>query len=523
MNSKITIIDEQKYSATDLKNVVCMLRVWSDFLGIWKKSIFKKKFSAKVRTRKNQLNVLRRYQGSSEGDNKPSKEILNDIRKSSKNAEIEILEFDVDNLSYSEQYHLTKYKFPTTAMYAEVVSPITGEKVKEFYNKNNGIGSYKYGFYTPKKMMNYVQTEILWDMIQRHNNKKIKCPKTGKMIDNPEYHKIFKKRKLSRLLLSTLLKLGRFIQSRLKKEGNEDSIDRYSDSMEQIIDEDEWSTIWVLEGKSDDEEDLDVLDGNQSVRAVLRKFKFQCLNAWVIPYKYHKFMSKSSKESIGNGLNAMPEGTPDYSSMDCIERDIDNTLDDYDLFKNGKPQFNNKPILDIYARFPTLTESQKNEIEGNLRKKYKEDADEKKRGTENTYDFRNKTLKKSDNTKKHYDKLTKKIIDKFDENNIKFKLKHKVSEGFEFEKTFKLILEEHYKSSDKLEKRTYPKSMLVFVTYLWGKNYDDSKNDLEKLRSLIHAASKLGIEMYIVRLNPYANTIENFDDWFQINEETKVI
>ena len=106
------IINEDKIPA-DLKRYVALIRVWNDVENIWWYYIFKKtlKKNEKI-NRQTIINAIKSYQGSSRGNNIPTKKLLEDWEKSSKAPEIELLHVNPprSKIGFWEQFEITKHR-----------------------------------------------------------------------------------------------------------------------------------------------------------------------------------------------------------------------------------------------------------------------------------------------------------------------------------------------------------------------------------------------------------------------------
>ena len=162
------ILNPEKIPSIVIKDkisYVAKIKVWKDVEeGYWKVYYLQKQFLEKEE-KANPINTIKSYQGSSAGNRKANPEMLEDMRNSSKDIEIESIEVcDTDRAAYYEQFAITFHNFPHDIKDSKKELK-SGTIVRDCYNKNNGVG---WNTLHPKTMMSNIQYIILKGKLKDH-------------------------------------------------------------------------------------------------------------------------------------------------------------------------------------------------------------------------------------------------------------------------------------------------------------------------------------------------------------------
>jgi hypothetical protein len=456
MNIKSTpiIINEDKIPE-DLKRYVASIRVWNDDENTWWYYIFKKTLLKKKDkiNRKTIINAIKSYQGSSRGNNIPTKKLLEDWEKSSKAPEIELLYINpkISKIGLYEQFEITKHReyFPDDLINSK----------DNCYNRNNGTGGdKKYGVVSHEEMMSYISCLKLKKEINRQRE---------------EQTNVFEKVSLSRERLLHLEKIKKLIQARVKTK-NKKSVSRYASKQEKLPSlKDNFNNLIIYqpEYKNGDEE---VGDGSQSYYAFKKTKKHDEMWGWAIPYEWHKHILPEDKEKLGNWFNHPPEDVPDYRDDEDILRSIRNILvkkKDVLINENGVPIMDHEFIDDIFDQ-QGYDISDIQAFKNLIKKEYKDEIKKEKKYQDNSYDFSDDALDPdkelfSQEDKDVWDKLMEKEKKKFPDADLEIKLhrqyiKEKIND--------KII--SYYKGHN----NKYPKKILIVVWFDFIAKYEEYKN-----------------------------------------------
>ena len=192
-NDKFTPVIMNESVPADLERFVAYIRVWIPERNVWNYYYYMKTLTKPQRINIDTIvQAIKSYQGSSKGKNIPSPELMRDWSKTTKPPEIKLLELNPPRikLGFWEQYHTTLHR------HGDEFPNHNGVDTKEnCYNKKNvAVKDKKYGFTTHEKMMSYIAKKMLTNEFSKLKNDK-------------SYQFPFKRRSLSRKILSTIMKL----------------------------------------------------------------------------------------------------------------------------------------------------------------------------------------------------------------------------------------------------------------------------------------------------------------------------
>lgn len=335
------------------------------------------------------ISAILGYQGSSRGPGVPSEEFMVDWKNSCRNPEIELLEMNpkASQIGFWEQYHTTKHReeFPNDKV----------KSSKNCYNKNNANnGSKKYGVIPHEAMMEYIAIENLKEEICKHREKK-----------STSFQKVF----LSRDILKTIKKEDKLIQSR-ENVKNKSSVSLYSEEMLKLSDlENHFNKLisYLPENPIIENERLqesselpEIGDGNQSIFACLqnKNEKHKEMSSIGVSYDWHKHISRTGKEKLGNWFNHPPEDAGDYTSENDILRSIRNTIiankesllikdSDYPNEEECSIPDMNSPLIDQCFADQRLSDEEKEKYKKTVLKGYKKRKSDFAKRQQNVWDF----------------------------------------------------------------------------------------------------------------------------------------
>jgi len=364
---------EMVSASMDLKGIsyIAKLRVWAEVevdgkkKWIWKVYYYQKAFKDKV-DKDFPLNLVKSYFGSSKGKNKTSPEMLQDMKRSPKSPEITIIQLcETPNAAFIEQKNITLHNFPLGGGHKDSI---------DCYNKNNGVGRYTI---SPESMLSNIQYERLSEKLKRHR----------------EGEKVFKEGFRTKEQIRAIIKELRYVQCRLLEEGNEGSIVYYADKMrvlsvQQIEEADIWNGKMTMFMSEDGNENNDeMLDGNESSRACIRVGNMNGLVDIQIPYSEHCYLLLEEKRTLGNEMNAPKEDRQDITDKDDVVRNCKNIIVRDKLYTSfGNPNFKHPLLWDRLAKlnFSTI---EINYTITETKKYFKEIVLAKRKEQEGYYDF----------------------------------------------------------------------------------------------------------------------------------------
>ena len=432
MNYKMILINEDKIPH-DLKRYVARIKVYpegKDPSYYYLKKTLKKSETTSIEAI---ISAILGYQGSSRGPGVPSKEFMVDWKNSSRNPEIELLEMNpkANQIGFWEQYHTTKHReeFPNDKV----------DSSKNCYNKNNANnGSKKYGVIPHKAMMEYIAIENLKKEICKYREiEKLKekiCEHREKK--STSFQKVF----LSRDILKTIKEEDKLIQSR-ERVKNKSSVSLYSEEMlklptlekhfNKLISYLPENPIIENERLQESSELPEIGDGNQSIFAFFKNNKHEEMSSIGVPYDWHKHISRTGKEKLGNWFNHPPKDAGDYASENDILRSIRNTIianKEALLIKDSEyPNEEECSIPDMNSRLidqcfddQRLSDDKKEEYKKIVLKEYKKRKSNFAKRQQNVWDFSANALnpRHKDFQKDDYDAfqaIMKEIFEEFPE------------------------------------------------------------------------------------------------------------
>tara|TARA_R100001377_G_C3187385_1_gene109122 strand:+ start:84 stop:1733 length:1650 start_codon:yes stop_codon:yes gene_type:complete len=460
--------DKKIVNVKDVKGIkdfyVAKISVWIDLENKYKHYFYRDKLSTKRQKADPELAVLS-YEGSStEGKGIPKQNLLRDMEETSKEILIEILEFgdklDKDNTGFLEQKHIVTHMldFPDD---------------DDIYNEHaSGLGTKERNV-----MISHIKSERLWEKLQKHLTGDLQFLESWTDRERIQY----------------LIENDLFVQSRVKKEGNKDSILDFADQMKRNPQK-AWKGKLLRympeEGTDNDEE---IGNGNQSARAALLVKKRKGLQTIDVPFEDHDGIMLSDKEAIGNQLNPRPEDKSDEFSDDDFIRSLKNVILDYTLVdKNGEVNFNH-PRIDKLVKNVKLSPRAAKPFFTTVNTFFKNEQMGKWKQQEGCYDFSDRALKITtddegnkipNNNLKQYKMILRDIIYEYSE-------REKDPIIFTDENILKLpvgmwgpakIATKIYEYG-KL-KKDLPKYLLVLVSFDLEEQSTDFDNDAEKKRKI---------------------------------------
>ena len=387
---KVIITNPEKipsinFLRSDDMSYVAKIKIWKDVEeGYWKVYYLQRKFKT-LDEKTNPKLLIESYRGSSKGKNNANPKMLEDMQKSSKDIEIEIIEIcNTDCAAYYEQLAITKHIFLRNPLSSDIkdskIVLKSGTVVKDCYNQNNGVGL---NTLHPKNMLSNIQYTILKQKLKDHKIRGLA---------------VFTEGFLSSADLEYYIKNDLFIQSRASREGNESRIALNTEKMKKNPDPNAWNGLVVVL-LNEDGTIWKILDGNQSAHACIRVADMKGLRTIEVPYEDHRYMIEADLESTGNDLNFVPDDSRDYVSLLDIERNIENIVNAYGLLtrssidgKGGLPKFDHPVLVERLADLG-VGEKELRLAKSAVEKKFKEAKIEKIKKIEGSYDFSNNALK----------------------------------------------------------------------------------------------------------------------------------
>ena len=480
-----SIITNKDSIANNLKRYVAQIRLFPD----GKESgcyYYKKTFTPKERNNLSSIiSTIEAYQGSSRGNNVPSADFMEDWKNSTKAPEITILEQNPSKskLGFLEQYHTTMHRedFPDDKINSK----------ENCYNKNNAhLGSKQYGVITQEQMMEYISIEKLQNEITRQNEEKTN---------------LFEKMFLMRERLTAIENAGFFIQAR-ETVKNAISVTKYKEVQNKHSDlETHFCDLQIYSPEEGSDELEKVGDGNQSYYAFKTVLKHDRMWGWKIPYDWHKHISDTGKEVLGNWFNAPPEEAGDYRVAADILKSLRNTIvakKDVILKSDGLPNMNH-PLIDQCFVGHGYIDIEISTLKRTIESEYKKEKFERERLQGNVWTFRDNILnpksqlyQKDDHNA--YLKILEDILKQFPEYKDYIK---KVGEQKIKEDSTKYIVKNACDTGGH-----FPERLLVVVWTSTIKSYNFHQNnglsEIQYLKELINPRVK-NIEFVII--NPEKN------------------
>ena len=471
----------------DLKRFIAVIQLFPD----GKKSGFyyyKKTLSKKERqTPSTIISAIEAYQGSPKGTNVQSDEFMEDWKNSTKAPEITILKQNplAGTIGFYEQYFTTMHReyFPDDKINSK----------ENCYNSNNAqTGAKTYGVVSHEQMMEYIAI------------KKLK-----KEIGNglsPAFPKI----SLSRERLKEIEEAFKLIQSR-EVVKNQVTVAKYRGEQSKLSDlKNDFNDlqIYLPENPGELEE---VGDGSHCYYAFKPLLKHKEMSGHGIPYEWHKHLSKTGKEHMGNWFNKRIPKSKDWTKDVDILKSLRNTI-----IANKKVILNDKnvpnmdsPLIDEVFEDHGYHSSEIVSLKRTITSEYKKKNSDDDKAQGNAWSFSNISLYSKDpdlfdsEARAAWDKIMEDVIKRFPKykDNIKRVGEKKIKED-----TFNHIIKSACKTDGQ-----YPTHLLVVVwtstipSYKLHKNGNELK-EKQYMKNLIKPTIP---NIEIVVINPEKNTEES--------------
>ena len=405
----VVITNPEKISySIDLKgkSYIAKLCIWTEveFNGekemMWKVYYFQKAFKS-IADLRNPHQLVKSYFGSSKGKNTTQDEILQDMKTTTKNPKIVILDLlETADAAFEEQKHITLHNFPHGGGHIESV---------DCYNKNNGVGR---GTIPHRRMLSHIQYEEISEDHVKHKNGEPQYPEGERTKEQ----------------CKKIIKEERYVQSRQFVEGNVGSIEYYAERM-RANPHKPWRgklTVFMPEDGNPDNDEL--LDGNQSMRAMFRVGNMKKLNTIEIPYEKHCYLIEEDKEALGNELNKPDEFRKDDTAEGDAVKNCKKIIENNNLYtKAGLPNFKH-PLIKNKLHKLNFSDSEIKSAISETKSYFKQKAKNKKKELEGYYDYSDKALSANEddqgnpipnNNLKQYKITVRKIIKEINDERIK--------------------------------------------------------------------------------------------------------
>ena len=476
--------------ADDLKRFIAVIQLFPD----GKKSRFyyyKKTLSKKQRqTPSTIISAIEAYQGSPKGANIPSDKFMDDWKNSTRAPEITILKQNpkANEIGFYEQYFTTMHReyFPDDKINSK----------ENCYNRNNAqTGAKTFGVVSHEQMMEYIA---------------IKKLKKRKKLIADGLSLAFPKISLSRERLKEIEDADNIIQGRQVVK-NQVTVAKYRGEQSKLSDlENDFNDlqIYLPENPGELEE---VGDGSHCYYAFKPLLKHKEMSGNGIPYEWHRWISKTGKENMGNWFNKRIPKSKDWTKDEDILKSLRNTIiASKKVILNDKNMPNmDSPLIDEVFEDHGYHESEIVTLKGKITSEYKKKNYDEERLQGNVWNFSRESLysKNPDLFDQEsyavWNKIMEDVIKRFPKykSNVK-----RVGETKTKEDTFNHIIKSACKTDGQ-----YPTHLLVVVWTSTIKSYQLHKNGNElKEKQYIKNLIKPTIpNIEIVVINPEKNTEES--------------
>ena len=464
----------------DLKRYVAVIRLVVN--GVTKSYYYKRTLTKKERKNKQTIReAILVYQGSSKGKGIPSNEFMEDWGKVTEPPTIELLEQNPpeSQIGFKEQYYITKHRedFPNDTINSK----------DNCYNKNNGnVGSKEYGVVSNEYMLNHINAEILKEEITKQ--------RLGK---SPSFDKI----SLSRKELREIWEAGNFIQSRVKL-NNAETVARYAGKIAQLPNlKDDFNKLQIYLPENPDNT-KEVGDGNESYLGFEKHKKHKEMWGYAIPYEWHKYLTITSKEDMGNWFNKPEEDAGDIRSIEDLERNLRNLIAERRdvLVKEDDTIDMDHPFIDQIFTDQQCPESYISTIKSKIATEFRKKRKAEIKREENSHDYSNASLSSKNSLfqQESFDAYNE-IMDNVNKDWPKYEIK-RVGQTKIKEDSFNHII------NIKIDTGNYPKYLIIVVWFDLINEYKKFKNEksreLKQMNCVIDIFKKSGIDTKYILLNP---------------------
>ncbi len=514
------IITNPEKLPNNLQNYVSVSKTWN----IEKKEFIHYYYMNNVNDKELQLTplkTLKQYDGTSDSKGIPPPEMHDDMIKSTKPIEIELLESNDDYIGYLEQKHIMLHNWPHSRK--PKLDPKTKTMKYDFghdcYNKH-ATGAKKQGFGNYKILASDIQLEKLQQAIIDHENPNTPSVFTESKKNYEWYNNIFGNKDLP-------YPIGRYIQGRTQIASSTSHVNGLIEDMKQNPDPEHWRINGFQYHIIKDGKEI-VIGGNSRGRSFIRSpMRNKGMYIIEITEEYTDVLTQEALEEFSSWLNKRTTKRQEFTDIPTLETHlynkilIANLLTKKTLVGGGVPKHEHPSLRNFFKGYEnTVSKDQIKSIKASVTTRFLNTRQDEIQKDEGSIDCSVQGLKVlvnkkvwSDKTKNAIKTLEKKLKKPLKESHNINSVHGMIGKSvvnylcaldaniLRMDKLKTLTDKESIEEKEKLQKKMgkvtkIPYDLVVFVTFSIGAKYDKFFNGggsghPDKLKAIVDRAGRM--------------------------------